>query len=372
MTDLTLLPVDLFSKDLRFRRPAATSRGTLTSRTARFFRQTDETGRETFLGEACVLPGLSLETPGESWTKMKEIVEASDDSELDSAVAGFEAFPSVRFAWESFSINRKTGKTARLWNNDFTEGQARIPINGLIWMGSFGDMWRQVLQKIEEGFQCIKIKIGSLDFQLEFDFILKVRSSFPAIHPEIRLDANGAFRPDEALRKLEQLSALDIHSVEQPIKPGQWERMAEICGNSPLPVALDEELIGIFGMKRKRELLDAIRPWGIVLKPSLLGGFAACEEWIALAEERNIRWWITSALESSVGLNAIAQWTASLIFHGEGVRIRSDRWKGNQYFQGLGTGRIYFDDFPSPLFMRKSFLGYEKKFRSNFFNSTSV
>lgn len=222
----------------------------------------------------------------------------------------------------------------KLFDTDFTAGNASIPINGLIWMGDKDFMKQQIVEKLNTGFSCIKMKIGAIDFASEIALLKSIRQTFSRDEIELRVDANGAFSPKGALDKLQQLAALDIHSIEQPIKQGQWQEMARLCKDTPLPIALDEELIGVFTLDEKIKLLDTIKPQYIILKPSFIGGFKGTDEWIALAEKRNIGWWITSALESNIGLSAIAQYTAT---------------KNSTLPQGLGTGSLYTNNIPAPL-----------------------
>jgi L-alanine-DL-glutamate epimerase-like enolase superfamily enzyme len=225
----------------------------------------------------------------------------------------------------------------------FTRGEREIEINGLIWMGRREVMIQRVEEKLAAGFRCLKLKVGAIDFEAELELLRAIRSRFPAGEVELRVDANGAFTPATAPRKLEQLARLDLHSIEQPLRPGQWQATRELCTRSPIPVALDEELIGVTSRQQRIELLESIAPRYIVLKPALAGGFDACDEWIALAGERGIGWWVTSALESNVGLNAIAQWCAT---------------KDTALPQGLGTGQLYVDNIPSPLVQRGATLAY--------------
>ena len=221
-----------------------------------------------------------------------------------------------------------------VFDNAFAHGKLQIPINGLIWMGSEVFMREQIESKIEAGFSTIKLKIGAIDFDSEIKLLSSIRDQFDSSQITLRVDANGAFSPNEALQKLERLSNLGIHSIEQPIKAGQWQEMEKLCASTPLPIALDEELIGINRLEEKMKLMDAIRPQYIILKPSLHGGIKGCREWIALSEERNIPWWFTSALESNVGLDAICQFTAEY---------------KNDLPQGLGTGSLYVENTPTTL-----------------------
>lgn len=233
--------------------------------------------------------------------------------------------------------------TYALWDTPFSRGEEGICINGLIWMGDHDAMYSQIREKLEAGFRCVKLKIGAIGFEEELDLLRFIRRHFPAREVELRVDANGAFAPAEALDKLKRLAELDLHSIEQPIRAGQWDEMAGLTSVSPLPVAFDEELIGHCSLEAKRRLLDVLHPQYIVLKPSLHGGFSGCREWIEEAEKRNVGWWITSALESNVGLNAIAQWCAT--------------WH-TRMPQGLGTGMLFTDNVPMPLEIRKDCLWY--------------
>ena len=237
-----------------------------------------------------------------------------------------------------------------LFPSEFTDGNKSIYINGLVWMGDEAYMKRQIEEKLEKGYNCIKLKIGAIDFDKELALLEFIRSHFSAKQIEIRVDANGAFSSDQALSKLNQLSVFQLHSIEQPIAKNQIEEMAVLCSQTPLPIALDEELIGIFGIESKRALLKKIKPQYIILKPSLVGGFKGSQEWIDVAESMDIKWWITSALESNIGLNAIAQWTYTL---------------SNPMPQGLGTGGLYTNNFDSPLEVKQGQLIYNKELSWN-------
>ena len=258
----------------------------------------------------------------------------------------FEGFPAVKFGYETALKGLDSNSPVLLFPSDFTNGKIGIPINGLIWMGTKEFMLQQVAQKIDAGFTCLKLKIGAIDFESELEILSSIRELYSAEKLEIRVDANGAFTPENAKRKLEILASFNLHSIEQPIQPGQTEEMQKLCAETPLPIALDEELIGIANRSEKIKLLEQIQPQYIILKPTLLGGIKASEEWISLAKERNIGWWITSALESNIGLNAIAQWTATL---------------DTKNFQGLGTGGLFTNNIESPLYVSEGFLWHEPK-----------
>jgi o-succinylbenzoate synthase len=338
--------------ELHFKRPATTSRGTYKTRTV-WFLMLEDNGK-TGVGECAPLPGLSSETPDQVEQLLHEICTDPEifirKPELTWEVS------SVRFALETAVQDLRNEGRQILFPFFFTEGKAGIPINGLIWMGEPEFMHRQIREKINAGFRCIKLKIGSLDFDKELKMLESIREKYDAAEIPLRVDANGAFHPDEALEKLHRLAPLQIHSIEQPIAAGQWEKMAAVCKKSPVPVALDEELIGIHSRQEKEQLLETIRPQLLVLKPSLHGGFSGCSEWIELAEKHSAGWWVTSYLESNIGLNAIAQWT----FH-----------KNAKGWQGLGTGSLFTDNIPSPLEIRGEKLWFhpEKKFQfpQNFF-----
>jgi o-succinylbenzoate synthase len=247
-------------------------------------------------------------------------------------------YPSMRFGLETALLHLQRGE--RLFDNAFSRGEEGIPINGLVWMGNHEEMLQRMEEKLEKGFHCVKLKIGAIDFDQELDLVKRIRERFSFHEIQLRLDANGAFPFDEALYKLELLSQYAIHSIEQPIKQGQWALMAELCRESPLPIALDEELIGVNDPEMKGHMLNIIKPRYIILKPSLHGGMQGCREWITAAREHGIGSWITSALESNVGLDAIAQFAADV--YGDGITMP----------QGLGTGQLFTDNIPMPLEIR--------------------
>lgn len=333
--------------ELNFNRPAKTSRGEFRVRTV-WFLFLEENGN-TGIGECAPLPSLSIETPEEVESILNKIcvnpiyfVENFDATQNIS---------SVRFALEIALTDLQNGGRQILFPSGFTEGEKGIPINGLIWMGEPEFMLQQIQEKIEVGFRCIKLKIGSLDFEKELEILATIREKYDASQVMLRVDANGAFHLDEVLEKLQNLAQFDLHSIEQPIAAGKWGKMAGICKKSPVPVALDEELIGIHSKNEKERLLDTIRPQFLVLKPSLHGGFSGCNEWIDLAEERSIGWWATSYLESNLGLNAIAQWTFQQNANGH---------------QGLGTGQLFTNNIPSPLEIRGENLWFNPQHKFNF------
>ena len=315
---------------LQFHRPAGTSRGTYNTRDS-WFIFLEENGK-TGIGECAPLPGLSLENPAEMDGKL---IQVCRDIEIFSKnIQELKDWPSIQFGLETALLDLKNGGNCILFPSDFAEGNRGIPINGLIWMGNPEYMQQQIREKLEQGFRCIKMKIGAIDFETELELLKSIRKEFSAKEITLRVDANCAFKLAEALEKLKRLSDLEIHSIEQPIAARQWDEMARLCEQSPVPVALDEELIGITSESQKKEMLAQLKPAFLVLKPSLHGGIAGCDEWIAQAENAGVKWWITSYLESNVGLNAIAQWTAT---------------KPIEMAQGLGTGKLFSNNFDSPL-----------------------
>jgi len=322
---------------LHFKSPAGTSRGTYTQRESWFISMYDtDTPSLRGTGECAPLPGLSPELDRGFEKKLETLCRdiAHYDSWLKDGLQGYSAIQTglETAAWDFLARGAKI-----FFRNAFTSGQRGIPINGLIWMGPADFMREQIREKIRAGYHCIKIKIGALDFETELDLIREIRESHPPEEIEIRLDANGAFQPKTARSRLDALADLGIHSIEQPIMAGQLEELAALCRESPIPIALDEELIGIDTLQEKENLIREIRPPYLVLKPSLHGGFKGAMEWIDLAAASNTGWWITSALESNIGLNAIAQWTAN---------------RTNPLPHGLGTGRLFENNFSSPLYLQ--------------------
>jgi o-succinylbenzoate synthase len=328
---------------LDFKRPSGTSRGVMTTKETWFISL--ENNDKKGIGECGILRGLSIDDRPDYEDQLRWVCE---NIRLGLAVLMSELveFPSIQFGLETAFKSLESSDKFQLFPSAFTEGFDSIPINGLVWMGSEAFMKTQIKEKIEAGFDCIKLKIGAIDFQTELDLLKSIRKEFSVSDIELRVDANGAFSPNDALEKLKQLSQYQLHSIEQPIKPKQFKVMAQLCEATPLPIALDEELIGVFSLKEKKQILKTIKPQYIILKPSLVGGFKGSQHWIDLAEALNINWWITSALESNVGLNAIAQWTYTL---------------KNNMPQGLGTASLYTNNFPSPLLVKNGTLQYDLK-----------
>lgn len=325
---------------LNFKRPSGTSRGVLTQKET-WFIILEEKGKWG-IGECGILRSLSIDDRDDYEEKLQWVCENIHLGEEALWEALIE-FPSIQFGIEMAFQSLKSESPYLLFPSAFTNGVEPISINGLVWMGEESYMKQQIEEKLADGFNCIKLKIGAIDFQKELDLLAFIRQNFSADTIEIRVDANGAFTKDNSLDKLNQLNVFQLHSIEQPIKQGQSEVMADLCLKTPLPIALDEELIGVFGYKNKEALLEKIKPQYIILKPSLVGGFRGSKEWIDIAEKHNINWWITSALESNIGLNAIAQWTFTL---------------NNPMPQGLGTGGLYTNNFDCPLEVKNGKLVY--------------
>ena len=333
---------------LQFKKPSGTSRGVLTTKETWFIIISE--GAKQGVGECGVFRGLSIDDRPDFEDKLKWVCENISNG-LNSLLNALVEFPAIQFGLEMAFLSLKSQDKFILFPSKFTQGTDAIPINGLVWMGDKQFMSQQIKAKIESGFRCIKMKIGAIDFKTEIELLRSIRQEFSVNDIELRVDANGAFSPSEALSKLKILSEFDLHSIEQPIKQGQFDTMARLCEQTPLPIALDEELIGVFDVTKKEELLQIINPQYIILKPSLIGGFKGSKEWIDSAEKQNINWWITSALESNVGLNAIAQWTYTL---------------GNTMPQGLGTGSLFTNNFLSPLRVENGTLRHEQKQHWNF------
>ncbi|HEU5146558.1 MAG TPA: o-succinylbenzoate synthase [Chryseosolibacter sp.] len=339
-----------FKKSFHFNFKARTSRGLMKDKTSWFIRLEDNGNPAIFgIGECGPLPGLSTDDIPDFETQLGNIIDQINASAIpDTAFATVaplipSEYSSIIFGMETALLDLANGGQRVIFPNAFIEGKP-IDINGLVWMGDMDFMMDQINKKISEGFRCIKLKVGGLDFDRECDILSYIRRRYFRENITIRLDANGAFKPDDVLYKLTELARFDVHSIEQPVKP-RLKEMEELCRKSPIPVAFDEELIGITETQHKSELLTRLKPQYIVLKPTLHGGLSSCAEWIRIAESLNIGWWITSALESSIGLNAICQFTAAY---------------DPRTPQGLGTGGIYADNFASPLMVRDGQIFYDR------------
>lgn len=325
--------------ELKFTEPRGTSRGWFTVKPSWYILSHNETTGKTIIGECGLLPGLSIDDKPEYETVLSRVIESLNKKEN---IPNLIDWPSIEFGLEMFLAHKDSKNLAEIYPGSFTRGRD-IQINGLIWMGAKENMLSQIRAKLQSGFRCIKLKIGAINFDDELYLLKSIRKEFGPDEITLRVDANGAFSPQDAPEKLKRLADLELHSIEQPIKSKQWEIMAELCHTSPLPIALDEELIGVHPYQSKKDLLEMIKPQAIVLKPSLLGGFRRTNEWIELADSMGMEWWITSALESDIALNAIAQFTSSF----EPVLP-----------QGLGTGALYTNNISSPLEVRGEFLHY--------------
>ncbi len=326
---------------LDFKNPSGTSRGVLTQKET-WFLLLEQNGKKG-IGECGILRGLSADDRPDYEQKLQWVCQNIDLGE-DALWHALMEFPSIQFGVEMAFLSLRSENPFLLFPSAFTSGTEPIPINGLVWMGEADFMKRQIQQKIADGFSCIKLKIGAIDFEKELGLLRFIRQNFTSEQIEIRVDANGAFQYSDALDKLFQLSGFKLHSIEQPIQKNQPDKMAKLCKSAPFPIALDEELIGVFDLEEKEALLQKIKPQYLILKPSFIGGFRGTNQWIALAQKYQIGWWITSALESNIGLSAIAQYTFGL---------------DNPMPQGLGTGGLYTNNFDCPLAVRQGALFYE-------------
>jgi o-succinylbenzoate synthase len=308
------------------------------------------------IGECSYIPGLNAENENDIDKKIEEICNVINRGDFDFN-RGLPSYPSINFGIETALTDLQSGGERQLFPSDFVSGKAYIPINGLIWMGKRDDLIQQINDKLRKNYRCLKLKIGALDFDEELEILSYIRRHADSKKLELRVDANGAFKPSNVMKVLEKLSRFDVHSIEQPIPKGQWKDMAYICNNSPVPIALDEELSGHLSSDEKAALINQIKPQYLVLKPGLLGGFNQAIEYIQLARKMGISWWITSSLESNIGLSAIAQWTYTL---------------GNNMPQGLGTGLLYKENVQCPLELSGDRLCFntQKKWDLSFFKKS--
>ncbi len=345
--------IEISERTLHFKQPAGTSRGVYTTRRSYYLTLTSsEMPGVAGVGECATLPDLSCDAKPEYEVTLRQVclmVEQMGRIPYDM----IRAYPSITFGLETafadffhkadglgISVPAGMENLGSLFDSPFARGEEGITINGLVWMGTYEEMLERMEEKLKAGFHCVKLKIGAIDFLKELDLVKRIREAYGKEQVELRVDANGGFSPEDAMSRLEALAQYDIHSIEQPIKQHQWPKMAQLCRETPLPIALDEELIGVNVRSMKEALLNTVRPQYIILKPSLHGGIYGCTEWIQLARQRGIGSWITSALESNVGLNAIAHFAAKM--YGPDVRMP----------QGLGTGQLFTDNIPMPLEIR--------------------
>jgi o-succinylbenzoate synthase len=338
-----MLNANFEKRNLVFKAPAGTSRGVLHEKPSWLLTiwNTDDSstvGR----GECSIIPGLSYDNAEGIDGKLKWLMD-----QINSIGSipwdGLVEWPSIRFGLETAMLDLSHGGKMAVYPSSFLSGEIGIPINGLIWMGDSDYMSQQIEKKIEEGYNCLKMKIGAIGFDHELAILKSIRKRFSPTDLQLRVDANGAFDANDVWQKLDDLSALSIHSIEQPIKPQQWELMRRLCAETPIPIALDEELIGVFDEALMVELVRTISPQYLILKPGILGGFTVSDKWIAIAQSNGLGWWATSALEGNIGLNAIAQWAYS---------------KNVVMPQGLGTGQLFTNNIPSPLQIRNGHLYY--------------
>jgi len=325
------MKASFFPYRLEFKQASGTSRGILKTKETWFIKIEDE--HATGFGECGMFRGLSCDDRPDFESKLKWVCHHIDLG-LEQLLIELIDFPSIQFGLEMAFLDLLSDSSNVLFPSKFTSGKGSISINGLIWMGDEQFMKSQIRSKIDAGFDCLKIKIGAIDFDTELSLIKAIRKEYDVETIELRVDANGAFSPLEAMEKLKRLSDFNLHSIEQPIRQGQYDAMAELCAHAPLPIALDEELIGIHDVTKRGLLLQTINPQYIILKPTLIGGFSGSQSWIDIAEKQSVDWWITSALESNIGLNAIAQWTYQLNVNRP---------------QGLGTGALYTNNIEAPL-----------------------
>ncbi|TQI70158.1 o-succinylbenzoate synthase [Gramella sp. Hel_I_59] len=333
---------------LEFKRPSGTSRGVLTEKETWFLKIEDN--ERYGIGECGILRSLSYDDRPDYEDKLHWVCENINLGK-EMLWEELREFPSIQFGVEMAFRSLDSSTLFELFPSEFTQGKDHIPINGLIWMGDKEFMKKQISEKIDQGFRCIKLKIGAIDFETEIELLKSIRENFSAESMELRVDANGAFHPTEALQKLERLSKFDLHSIEQPIKQGQIPEMTQLCSKTPIPIALDEELIGVTDVTEKAKLIQTIQPQYAIYKPSLIGGMKGTQEWIDICEANQVKWWITSALESNVGLNAIAQWTYTL---------------NTDLPQGLGTGGLYTNNFTSPLLVQNGKIQYDPQVNWDF------
>jgi len=343
-----LIKATYYKYILQFKTPSGTSRGILKNKETWFLYISKE--GKFGVGECGLFRGLSIDDRPDYEDKLKWVCN-NIELGLDILLAKTIHFPSIQIGLEQAFLSLQSPSPFKLFVSNFTESNKAIDINGLIWMGDREFMNDQIKEKIAQGFRCLKMKIGAIDFATEVQLLASIRKEFSINDIELRVDANGAFKPSEALEKLKILSNYDLHSIEQPIRQGHYQEMALLCEETPLPIALDEELIGVFDVTKRTKMLQIIKPQYIILKPSLVGGFKESLEWIELAKKSGIGWWVTSALESNIGLNAIAQWTATL---------------KSSMPQGLGTGGLFTNNFDSPLEVYKGGLYYNKNKNWNF------
>jgi o-succinylbenzoate synthase len=333
---------------LQFKTPGGTSRGVLHYKDSWLIQISK--GNQYGIGECSIIEGLSPETPHDVQNILEEIPQYFNEGK-EFLLQRYKKAPAVQFAIEMAFSGLDSHHPLLHFDTQFTHHQQMIPINGLIWMGDVDAMTTQLEQKIKLGFSCVKIKVGAIDFESECKFLAHIRKRFHSSDLTLRLDANGAFQYEGAMQKLSKLSEYNIHSIEQPIATDQWKEMAALCKTSPIPIALDEELIGITSKQDKVDLVQEIKPQYIIIKPSLVGGWQGADQWVSIAEKHAVDWWATSALESNIGLNAIAQWVST---------------KQINRPQGLGTGGLFTNNIDTPLYLRGQNMGFDSKKLSDF------
>lgn len=329
----SLITADVITHPLKFKLPAGTSRGILKTKPTWFLMLRHTLTGSIGIGECSIIPQLSIDDPSEIENQLIDLKKQINSGTIPP-LDHYKEWPAVQFALETALNDLAYEEPFSPYPGHFSTSKKTIHINGLIWMGHEDFMLQQIQEKLKSGFTCIKIKIGAIDFETELQLLKSIRNKFDSSQIEIRVDANGAFSFNEAMPKLEQLSKFELHSIEQPIATNQWKEMASLCANSPIDIALDEELIGVIDSGDRAQMLHFIQPQYIILKPSLIGGTESADDWISIAEKNNMGWWATSALESNIGLNAIAQWVSN---------------KNVSMPQGLGTGQLFTNNIDSPL-----------------------
>lgn len=329
--------------ELEFLKPAKTSRNVFKNRKVYYIHLTDAKTGKTGVGEAAPLSLLSIDdVPNYEEILHKKLTQFGEIGSIQDL--DLDPFPSIRFGIETALLSCAADKEERMYLTPFTEGKAKIPVNGLVWMNDAESMYEEALTKIAAGFDVIKFKVGALDFDDECRMLEKIRKQYSSSNITLRVDANGGFLPDEAMEQLNELSRFEIHSIEQPIKTNLWDDMAKLSQEGAIDIALDEELIGVYSQQTREKMLDYIRPQYLILKPNLIGGVKQADDWIGLARQREIDWWATSALESNVGLNAIAQWVSKY---------------DTTLHQGLGTGTLFNNNTPTKLALQRGLMSYK-------------
>ena len=347
-----MMRFDIHKHVLNFKIPGGTSRGVLTTKDTYIVRLF-KFDRLVGIAEFNRFEGLSTDPLSSYFDTLKKSVEQLiglldlvadlNDPKIVVLLQEYSDYPSIQFGLEQLTLGYLSNTSPfHLFDSPFSRGESSISINGLIWMGDINFMKAQIEPLLEKGFKCLKMKIGAINFDEEFRILKSIRDRFTTQELTLRVDANGAFDANSVLSVLDKLAVLGVHSIEQPIKAGQWQEMARVVEESPIPIALDEELIGLKTLESRTNCIHTIQPDYLIFKPALIGGYGAIEQYRGIHNE----FWITSALESNIGLNAIAQYTATL---------------NPTLEQGLGTGSLYTNNFDSPLLVTNGALSYQNE-----------